>query len=122
MGFRKDGVVERLAEGFPEQEGTQIVQMHARHPSVAQVGVAVESEFLAALLLVTTIANQKGTSGTVAIHGIADIDAAILHRVQVEMNSVPGRTLPRNSRVCAGPRRREVLNAIERIVAAAMAQ
>ena len=89
MRFRKDGLVEGLAEGFTEKEGTQLVQMHPGDPAVAQIGVAVESEFLAALLL---------------DHAIADIDTAILHRVHIQVKSVPGVTLPRISRLFAGPR------------------
>ncbi len=78
--------------------------MHSRQPAVAQIGVAVEREFLAALLL---------------DHAVADIDAAIFHRIEVETEIGAGPHFAAKFQRMRRAPQREVLDAIERVVAAA---
>ena len=64
--------------------------MYSRQPAVAQIGMAIESEFLAALLL---------------DHAVSDIDAAIFHRIEVEAEIGAGPSLCRETQAyAAGPR------------------
>ncbi len=81
----------------------RFVDVHARLPTVAQIGVAIESQFLAALLL---------------DHAVFD-DAAIFHGVHVEAEIGAGPHLAAQFEGVRGAAKREVLNAIKRIVAAA---
>src|SRR5579862_9920654 len=78
--------------------------MNARLPAVAEFGMAVESELLAALFL---------------NHATANIDPAIFHRVQVETEIGAGPYLAAHFERVSGPAQREVLNPVQRIVAAA---
>src|ERR1700691_5299568 len=78
--------------------------MHSRDPTVYKIGVAVEGEFLTALLL---------------DHAAADIDAAILYRIDVEAEIGARAHFTAEFDRFGGPPRREVLNTSQRIVASA---
>ena len=81
--------------------------MRPRHPAVAQFGMAIEREFFAALLL---------------DYAIADIDAAIFHRVQLDTEIGTGSHFSAKFQVAGRSAKREIFNSIKRVMLRLMAQ